>query len=142
MYTCDKVRAAALFRYIDHMINGGDVWAVPNIFVLSQAIISKYDEKTFSYNTNLKNENNFFFQIFCRFDFTPSLRQHYRDHLRIQYICGYCSFQNRLRKPVLCHIWEKHPKKIEQIDSTNIAKLFTAQICGKKIVLKDYKKKN
>ena len=41
MYAREKVRAALLFRYIDHMssdpyhnISGGDVWAAPTNFLL------------------------------------------------------------------------------------------------------------
>ena len=65
-----------------------------------------------------------------KFEKKSELRQHYRDHLLVKYKCGYCNYNDRLRKPILCHIWESHQGQTEQIDSTELHSLLNSMPNG------------
>ena len=56
------------------------------------------------------------------------LRQHYRDHLNIKFHCIHCGYMDRLRKPVVCHIWNAHPDEVLDVDSTDLNNLLREQL--------------
>ena len=56
------------------------------------------------------------------------LRQHYRDHLNVKFKCIHCEYMDRLRKPVVCHIWNAHPDEVLDVDSTDLNNLLREQL--------------
>lgn len=56
------------------------------------------------------------------------LRQHYRDHLNVKFKCIHCDYMDRLRKPVVCHIWNDHPDEVLDVDSTDLNNLLREQL--------------